>query len=296
MGLVFKMYANESPGGKYPPLIDDTPWVIFSGSGVDYPIDWEASCGGTTGCLEPVPGCIIPDTVAPFPKPYGAAPKSFFPEYLSDLNVLICPSSPRARSSADESLGVIRDDGSNTCPLDLRDWISTPQFFYGYFGHLVDQVEIGDPSWTDDGVEFNLTYHAYEEALFEAGWILGSGTDTDGDLPIPEWLSDAYGPGLGTGGSETFYRLREGIERFLITDINNPGASAKAQTEVHLSWDYVSATSDSTQAGHAGNVHFNHLPGGANVLYMDGHVEFVKYPGGPFPAHPAAANTIGIGA
>ena len=30
---------------------------------------------------------------------------------------------------------------------------------------------------------------------------------------------------------------------------------------------------------------FNHLPGGANVLYMDGHVEFLKYQGsnGKFP-------------
>jgi prepilin-type processing-associated H-X9-DG protein len=23
----------------------------------------------------------------------------------------------------------------------------------------------------------------------------------------------------------------------------------------------------------------NHIPGGCNVLYMDGHVEFVRYPG-----------------
>mgnify|MGYP000547245031 CR=1 FL=1 len=26
--------------------------------------------------------------------------------------------------------------------------------------------------------------------------------------------------------------------------------------------------------------HFNHIPGGGNVLYMDGHTEFQKYPGG----------------
>ncbi len=25
--------------------------------------------------------------------------------------------------------------------------------------------------------------------------------------------------------------------------------------------------------------YFNHVPGGANVLYMDGHVEFIRYPG-----------------
>ena len=24
---------------------------------------------------------------------------------------------------------------------------------------------------------------------------------------------------------------------------------------------------------------FNHIPGGANVMYFDGHVDFVRYPG-----------------
>ncbi len=27
----------------------------------------------------------------------------------------------------------------------------------------------------------------------------------------------------------------------------------------------------------SGIARFNHIPGGSNVLYMDGHVEFVKY-------------------
>lgn len=65
------------------------------------------------------------------------------------------------------------------------------------------------------------------------------------------------------------YRLREGIERFLITDINNPGGSAVAQSGLFLMWDMVSTTSEN----------FNHIPGGANVLHMDGHVEFSKFPG-----------------
>ena len=34
---------------------------------------------------------------------------------------------------------------------------------------------------------------------------------------------------------------------------------------------------------------FNHVPGGANVLYMDGHVEFQRYPTGKFPANAPAA-------
>ena len=27
------------------------------------------------------------------------------------------------------------------------------------------------------------------------------------------------------------------------------------------------------------HIRFNHVPGGGNVLYMDGHVRFIKYPG-----------------
>ena len=72
------------------------------------------------------------------------------------------------------------------------------------------------------------------------------------------------------------YRLREGIERFLITDINNPAASAAAQSEVPVMWDTFGSQSTSDATG--GMVVFNHVPGGANILYMDGHVEFVRYP------------------
>ncbi|MCH8204640.1 MAG: hypothetical protein IID09_05720, partial [Candidatus Hydrogenedentes bacterium] len=72
----------------------------------------------------------------------------------------------------------------------------------------------------------------------------------------------------GNGSGDTVFRLREGIERFLITDINNPGASASASSEIYMMFDYVSTfVSD-----------FNHVPGGSNVLYMDGHVKFLRYP------------------
>jgi hypothetical protein len=39
---------------------------------------------------------------------------------------------------------------------------------------------------------------------------------------------------IGNGNTDTIYRLREGIERFLITDINNPAASSKAQSEIFV--------------------------------------------------------------
>jgi prepilin-type N-terminal cleavage/methylation domain-containing protein len=45
-----------------------------------------------------------------------------------------------------------------------------------------------------------------------------------GPIVNPEDTSLPY----GTGDGDTIYRFREGIERFMITDINNPGASARA--------------------------------------------------------------------
>jgi prepilin-type processing-associated H-X9-DG protein len=67
----------------------------------------------------------------------------------------------------------------------------------------------------------------------------------------------------------------------MITDINNAAASAKAQSEIFLMYD---AWADNTNSSEAfgvtkapGAQFFNHIPGGSNVLYMDGHVEFVRY-------------------
>ncbi|MBL7650278.1 MAG: hypothetical protein JNK74_29325, partial [Candidatus Hydrogenedentes bacterium] len=69
------------------------------------------------------------------------------------------------------------------------------------------------------------------------------------------------------GQTVQLYHLKEGIERFFITDINNPAGSAVAQSTLAMMWDVV-GTDVSI---------FNHVPGGANVLFADGHVEFQKY-------------------
>jgi prepilin-type processing-associated H-X9-DG protein len=40
---------------------------------------------------------------------------------------------------------------------------------------------------------------------------------------------------------------------------------------------------------------FNHIPGGSNVLYMDGHVEFMKYQKlGPAPVNAGFAAAFGL--
>jgi prepilin-type processing-associated H-X9-DG protein len=76
-------------------------------------------------------------------------------------------------------------------------------------------------------------------------------------------------------------RLREGIERFFITDINNPAASNKAQSTISVMYDRVASDPEA----------FNHIPGGGNILYMDGHVLFERYPGENWPVTKAAVQT-----
>jgi len=39
---------------------------------------------------------------------------------------------------------------------------------------------------------------------------------------------------------------------------------------------------DPVKQGGTGSAYYNHIPGGGNVLFMDGHVEFIKYKEG-FP-------------
>ena len=62
----------------------------------------------------------------------------------------------------------------------------------------------------------------------------------------------------------------------MITDVNNPAASALADSAIPVCWDTVSQQV-------IGAVDFNHVPAGANTLYLDGHVEFNNFPG-KFPA------------
>ncbi len=72
------------------------------------------------------------------------------------------------------------------------------------------------------------------------------------------------------------YRFREGVERFFITDANNPAASAKMQSEIPVLIEAI-----------------HHIPEGGNVLFMDGHVEFWRYTaGGQFPMNKATMDIL----
>ncbi len=113
----------------------------------------------------------------------------------------------------------------------------------------------------DNFFTLSSTPNAYT-AYMDMGMTYPTNYDRNFELTPPFIAKD------GTPIS-TVYRLREGIERFFITDINNPAATAMAQSEIAVMHDVVSTEI----------IWYSHIPAGGNILYMDGHVEFVRYPG-----------------
>lgn len=88
------------------------------------------------------------------------------------------------------------------------------------------------------------------------GDIVKQGKQPPETLQVPE--------GKGAGGSGKLYQLQAGVVDYFIKDINNPAATAVSQAQIPV----VIAQPDPNAVG-------------ANVLFMDGHVEMVQW--GEFP-------------
>jgi len=247
-GMVFKMYASEAKGEKLPTL------------------EMELECG--------LRSCFA----------WGPLMDSVYPEYISDANLFFCPSDLQDRLA-----NHVAPDGSLTLLLKLEgnrnEGVEAIDASYTYLPWLLDRVG-------DDDTQVDLA------PLLSVISVIGGTTIPAGFSTAPAQLMETMrdlmfssmplmftndkeaflesadkdrtvSEGLGNGTGTTVHRLREGIERVLITDVNNPGASASAQSEVFIMFDNVA-----TEV-----MRFNHVPGGANVLYLDGHVEFDHYPG-----------------
>lgn len=79
------------------------------------------------------------------------------------------------------------------------------------------------------------------------------------------------------------YRTRHGIERFLMRDLTTP--EGVAASEIPVMWDAWTderIPEESPRSYTLGIQVFNHFPGGANVLFLDGHVKYIRY-GEDFP-------------
>jgi len=251
LGLVLKMYSNESKGQVMPTL-------------------QHFNCGDGS---DPFPWAVW----------FGLNAIQVYPEYLTDPAVLLCPSDPdgndpaKAYTDAD-NLPVVWNGSSYTptagvpnsefYPCENRYDTSS----YCYFGWALWVAGITDDphTFTDYADVF-----PYFTAKFGSSDLIAGFADIV-MVQIPNRFSsedpaELEGDLRSSSGVATVYRLREGIERFFITDINNPAGSSLAQSTLPLMCDWVNVVSSE-------GAQFNHLPGGGNVLYLDGHVEFLRYP------------------
>jgi prepilin-type N-terminal cleavage/methylation domain-containing protein/prepilin-type processing-associated H-X9-DG protein len=264
-GTIFKLYADEQK--DYWPPIQSTNQMCTGWPNL--PVS-----GGGDVALEMAAGPLV---------------TAWYPNYNSDPSILICP------SDAEEKIDNLKDDNG-----DWNFWQCRKNYKVGYsyvyVGWMFDlmqrpylpPVDINTFTWLSAAAGafgFVVPAGGLVSAQFGAGCnrileeAVNNASTTNpgvklreiGDMDLDKIIAHPANPNfyLGNGGGTVIYRLKEGNERFMITDVNNPQTSAMAQSSLFAMMDLF---------GNTGAIsYFNHVPGGCNVMFMDGHVDWVPY-------------------
>ncbi len=271
-GIIFKMFAGENKG-KFPPKAG---WQTYA----------------------------------------GPHPDVIYPEYWTDPNIMMCPSDSHVIASSAPYFGSDMGD-----PSEVVDTFRTVCGENGVRYVLSQPVSYYYSGWaTTDELEWVTAYFAAVVlgfdflcpgcGLYPAPGMAVTCVNVPGKPAIPSfnvWLADfdmdlSVSAVTGRSGFDftSFWaapnaavipRLKEGIERFFITDINNPAAGAQAQSTLPVMFDAWSTGFNLLNNTPAGISGYNHVPGGGNVLYMDGHVAFVRQ-GTEYPFPPVRTDDI----
>lgn len=200
------------------------------------------------------------------------------PEYVADYNVIWCPSwvqtpDPVARYDGNKGNrnGVIEPEEIGQEPYHYTGWL------------ILEDVNILGPLVGTTGAGINGRHEEPEYLSTPWGELALANVATLGVASTRDFVVSSLYAGTQAGGGDTLYRLRDGIERVMITDINNPAACALGTSVIPLMWDHATTKL----------IDFSHVPGGGNVLYLDGHVAFLRYPNERFPFTQDSARTLG---
>ncbi len=278
LGLAFKMFANESKGEKFPGRF----------------VDYQGHTGDASGTAQRGYWSVMNHT-------------EFWPEYLPDIAVMACPSDqtvPPQNALSGINTGYWRSPDERWCEASKAG--PNKAAAAPIAGSVCSMVAAGFTKATNDtpcrNRTSNFCYVRYLDDSYSFwGWAI-QGRDAatvQAMIDLGEIMDDAGHSGAGAGATpvtthdygkdvdrtidgvdKTLHVLREGIERFFITDINNPASSSVAQSELAIIWDASRVQGSESEDDNPGQVssEFNHVPGGGNVLFADGHVEFAKYP------------------
>ncbi len=270
-GIILKMYSNESGGGSFPPI-------------------------------------------SPTGNTHNPKATVLYPEYLTDVKIMVCPSDSGANPqdlaevfamvTAGDPTGELASYSFNhTLPGPwssqatinyVVDELLAQTYSYAYFGWVtmdnnsyagMDRgrirnrakvCKVGGGMYCDSwDMDINL------KDIDGTGYSIFGSADGSVNNYNKNWNTSTPVMVTGVNGGSIVYRTREGVERFMVTDIYNPAASAAAQSGIPIFMDGMSSSKhhNGTDRGSARiATNFNHVPGGSNVLYMDGHVEYQKYP------------------
>ena len=301
-GIIFKMYANEN-NGKFP---NKVKW-LFDGLGSEGGFD-----GGTLypDYWNDVNIVLCPsDSRADFNyQGDSVGIEEDFPAQIKAVNDLATP-----------SVSGTNFDAQTTKKPCLDALLSMP-VSYCYTGYAMKTTSqiiqvtniLLEWSWFNNGSNYQMFTKAaitsmgcpdtwkylvhYTGNSINATQEMGA-TDLDSAVVKKNNVDSNLTDDDGTTLPSQYYLLREGVERFFITDINNPASGSVGQSTLFVMFDaYCGEGQFFAGAADKPVGRFNHVPGGSNVLFMDGHVEFRRLnQGAPMMIEPESSSAACYG-
>jgi len=293
-GIIFKMYANENDGYFPPRRAGDARALAYGQIYPEYLTDYSISVCPSDPlrdvkeitdmvnevCSDPERRCFVKgdegyagfnpgDTVFRAGEDEDGEPSYIYIGYATvsihddDADLKYGPSGSLDPSAGEISHKHSRSNLNKGYMRMIRAWWAANGYGEPYKGPEASQLA------NVPGMPAHMTWRGYWQHF---GIAMDITENYLGYKSNPGWPD-------GTGQSGTYYALREGIERFAITDVTNPAGSAAGQSSIPVMMDEMRIELESVGGPFKPRVvqQFNHIPGGANVLYMDGHVEFKKY-------------------